>query len=338
MSLLKRAVVEQSAAKIALFGPGGSGKSLTATLIALALSKTFHKGAPVALQDTEGASDWLVDVYAAEGVELLRVKSQAFTDMRTALREAEAAKACAFICDSYSHPWIELQTSLKKKLNVKRLEFHHMQELQELWGEWVREFLNSPLHCLFAGRLAYEWENDVDVETGKVGFHKSGTKIRSEKDAGYEPHLLIEMEAERVMEEIRDTKVGNRRKKTRVEKKAGGHFHHRVHVLKDRARALNGRMFEFKDINDYKPGGWKTVYGALEPHFAKMNIGGEGNRAIDERSSGRHSSVTVAIRPTSSSIKRVQIVSRSKKRYHRHHDQALARRRREEQGAQGSRG
>jgi hypothetical protein len=284
--LLTKAIVEQSAAKIAAFGPGGSGKSLTMTLLAIALSKTFHHGAPIVIQDTEGASDWLIDIYAAEDVELLRVKSRTFTDMRQALREAEAAHACAFISDSYSAPWAELQESLKKRLNVKKLEFHHMQELQDLWQEWVRQFLNSPLHCLFAGRLAYEWENDVDLETGKTGFHKAGTKMRSEKDAGYEPHLLIEMEAVRVLDEIRETKPrGGRTKKTRVEKKAGGHFLHRLHVLKDRARVLNGRMFEFKDINDYQPGDWKTVYDALAPHFARLNIGG-GNHAIDgQRSS-----------------------------------------------------
>lgn len=279
--LLKKAVVEQSAAKLAGFGPGGSGKSLTLTLLAIALSKTFHKGAPVALLDSEGASDWLIDIYAAEGVELLRVKSKAFSAMRTALREAREAGCCAFLADSYSAPWAELQKSLKQKLNVKKLEFHHMQELQDLWGGWVDEFLNSPLHCLFAGRLAYEWENEVDVETGKMGFHKAGTKMRSEKDAGYEPHLLFEMEAVRVMDEIRETKGRGRAKKTKVEKKAGGHFLHRLHVLKDRARILNGRMFEFRDINDYQPGDWKKVYEALAPHFAKMNIGGDSHHAID---------------------------------------------------------
>lgn len=282
MGLLTRAVVEQSAAKVAAFGPGGSGKSLTMTLLAIALSKLFHGGAPIVLQDTEGASDWLVDIYAAEGVELFRVKSKAFTDMRTALREAEAMKACAFICDSYSHPWAELQTSLKKKLKVTRLEFNHMQELQDLWSEWVAQFLNSPLHCLFAGRLAFDWENERDLDTGKMGFHKSGTKMRAEKDAGYEPHLLLEMEAVRVIDEVREAKRGGKRVRTQVEKKAGGHFLHRLHVLKDRARSLNGRMFEFKDINDYKPGDWKTVYEALKPHFDRMNIGGAVNHALDE--------------------------------------------------------
>lgn len=261
-SILRNAIVEQSAAKIGIFGPGGSGKSLTATLIALALSKTYHNGAPVVLQDTEGASDWLIPVYQAEGVELHRIKSKSFVDMRQALREGEQMGACAFIGDSYSHPWQELQGALKKRLNVKKLEVHHMQELQDLWQEWVEQFLNSPLHCILAGRLAYEWENDIDSETGKMGFHKAGTKMRSERDAGYEPHLLLEMDAV-------------------LRQPESGHFLHRIHVLKDRSRILNGHTFEFGDINDYRPRGWQSVLDALQPHFANMNIGGSGNHAIN---------------------------------------------------------
>lgn len=289
MTLLKEAVRESGAAKIGIFGPQGAGKSLTATLIAIALSKTYHAGAPVVLQDTEGASDWLLDLYAAEGVKLFRIKSRAFTDMKEALREAEAMGACVFISDSYSHPWAELQETLRARLKVSKLEFAHMQELQELWGVWVRQFLQSPLHCILSGRLAFEWENDVDADTGKMGFHKAGTKMRSEKDAGYEPHLLIEMEAQRVMDQITETKKGNRTKRTKIEKKAGGHFLHNLHILKDRGRSLNGLMFAFKDINAYQPGDWKSVFDALQPHFAKINIVGVGGpgRALDpDRTSG----------------------------------------------------
>lgn len=305
MSLLKEATVEQIAAKVGIFGPQGAGKSLTTALLLIALSKTYHNSAPVAVIDTELAWDWLIPIFKAEGVKLLRVNTRAFTDMRQGHREAVEAGACAFAVDSYGQPWAEVQESLKKKLNVRKLEFHHQQELQELWGGWVREFLSSPLHVFLSGRLAYEWENDVDEETGKLGFHKSGTKMRSEKDAGYEPHLLIEMEAIRVMDEVEKRKVGGKTKTTRRQKKAGGHFLHHLHVLKDRSQKLNGRMFEFKDINDYKVGGWEPVFKALQPHFAALNIGGA-QAAISERTSaalfdGRGDSA-YALR-----VKRVQI-------------------------------
>lgn len=287
MALLKKATVEQAAAKIGIFGGGGSGKSLTSMLIALGASQTYHKGAPIAMLDTEApASDWLVDLCDTEGVDLLRHKGRSFVDMRTVLREAHAAGACALLVDTYSHPWVELQESLKKRLNVKKLEIHHNQELQELWQEWVREFMASPLHIILSGRLANEWETDVDEETGKTGFHKVGTKMRSEKDAGYEPHLLIEMEAQRVMDVVEEIRRKNARPKTiRKSLKAGGHFIHHMHVLKDRSRTLNGKMFEFKDMNAYKKGDWKTVFGAVEPHFAKLAISSGTQVGLSERTS-----------------------------------------------------
>ena len=162
-----------------------------AALLAIALSKTYHKGAPVAVMDTEPAWDWLLPIFQAENVPLLRHKGRAFADMRQVHREAVDAGACVFVADSYGHPWGELQESLKKKLNVKKLEFHHQQELQELWGGWVREFLASPLHVLLAGRLAYEWENEVDEETGKMGFHKAGTKMRAVRQVTYDSSTKV---------------------------------------------------------------------------------------------------------------------------------------------------
>ncbi len=45
--------MEQGAAKMAWFGPQGSGKTMSATQVALGLSLHFHQGAPVAFFDTE---------------------------------------------------------------------------------------------------------------------------------------------------------------------------------------------------------------------------------------------------------------------------------------------
>jgi ABC-type dipeptide/oligopeptide/nickel transport system ATPase subunit len=48
MGILTQAVIEQTAAKVGLLGRQGSGKTTTAMLILIGLSKTFHKNAPVA--------------------------------------------------------------------------------------------------------------------------------------------------------------------------------------------------------------------------------------------------------------------------------------------------
>lgn len=125
--LLKTATVEQSCAKVGIFAGQGAGKTTTALLMAIGLSKTYHNGAAVAFMDTENGSDYVVPIANEESVPLMNFKSRAFKDMRTGLREAEAAGCCAYIVDSYTHPWKELVDTFKAKSRRKKLEFHHME-------------------------------------------------------------------------------------------------------------------------------------------------------------------------------------------------------------------
>lgn len=269
MGLLKRAVVEQASAKVGIFSKQGAGKTTTASMIAVGLSKTFHKGAPVAFFDTESGSDFVIDIFEAEGIELHHVRSRAFKDMRTAEAEARAMGCCAYLVDSYTHPWKELVDTFKAKSKKRRLEMHHMDELKSLWQGWTDQMMNSPLHTILAGRLGFEWGEEDDEETGGRKLIKLGTKMKSEADAGYEPHLLIEME------QLQDSDA--RVKKTRAKKGTSVHY---AHVLKDRWRSLSGRSFSFKTMNEYKPGGYKPVFDAFAPHWNRLVIGQQ-QRGVD---------------------------------------------------------
>lgn len=261
MSLLKPAVIEQAAAKVGIFAPQGAGKTTTAALILIGLSKTFHNAAPVTMFDTENGSDYLIPIFEAEGVQLHVVKSRAFTDMRTALRESEALKACGYLVDSYTHPWAELTTAFKAKSRRKKLEFHHMDELKTMWRQWTDQMLASPLHIVLAGRLGFIWDREDDGEGGS-DLVKLGAKMKGESEAGYEPSLLIEMEG-----------IQSDAARLKKSKAKQGSITHHAYVLKDRWRVLNGRTFQFKDINEYKPGDYKRVFDAFRPHFDKLAIG-----------------------------------------------------------------
>ena len=270
MTLLKKATIEQSAAKVGLFGGQGSGKTLTSAFLALGLSKTYHKNAPVAFMDTENGSDYLVPIFDLEGVELKNFKSRAFKDMRTGLREAEEAGCCAYLVDSYTHPWLELTDTFKKKSKRNRLEFVHMDALKSMWRGWTDQMLNSPVHVIVSGRLGFVWDKEEDDPDGTKGdLIKLGTKMKSESEAGYEPSLLIEMEG------IQTDAARN--KKSRA--KQGTIVHH-AYVLKDRWRTLNGRTFTWKDLNDYKAGDYLKVFKEFQPHFAQLTIGAE-QKAVD---------------------------------------------------------
>lgn len=269
MGLLKDATVEQAAAKVGLFGGQGSGKTTTSALIALGLSKTFHDGAPVAFMDTENGSDYLVPIFKTENVRLVVVKSRAFRDMKAMLPEAEELGCCAVLVDSYTHPWQELNATLKTQLRVDRLEFRHMDQLKTMWRSWTDLMLNSPLHVIVSGRLGYVWDREED-ENGKKGdLIKLGTKMKSESEAGYEPSLLIEMEA--IQAEAARTR------RTRAKK---GSITHYAYVLKDRWRTLNGLTFNWRDLNEYKAGDYQRFFDPFRPHFDKLAIG-TAQRAVD---------------------------------------------------------
>jgi hypothetical protein len=276
MSLLKEAVVEQAAAKVGVFGRQASGKTTTSALIALGLSKTYHQNAPVAFMDTENGSDYLVPLFAVENVKLLNFKSRAFKDMKSGLQEAQAQGCCAYLVDSYTHPWQELVETFKQKSRRKRLEFHHMDELKTLWRGWTDLMLNSPLHVIVSGRLGFEWGEEEQEDGGERKLVKLGTKMKSESEAGYEPSLLVELEA------VQSTDA--RMAKTRTKK---GSIVHYAYVLKDRWRTLNGRTFTFKDINEYKAGDYRKVFEAFSPHWSQLVIGGK-QQAVDGTRTSEH--------------------------------------------------
>jgi hypothetical protein len=263
MSLLKEAVSnEQGSAKMAWFGPQGSGKTMSATQVAIGLSHHFHNSAPIAFFDTEKGSDFARPIADAEGVKLLRVKSRAFADLLETLKEAESQGACAFIVDSMTHVWTELMDAFCRRKKIQRIEFQHWRELKAVWREWVDSMLNTRMHILIAGRAGKEYEYQEN-ESGKKELITTGTKFKAEGEFGYEPDVLVELWNER--------EEGSKR---------GSHLVHKGIVLKDRAWGLNGKEFVWKDRAAYKKGDYQLVYKCFEAYFKFLSIGGD-HHAID---------------------------------------------------------
>jgi hypothetical protein len=268
MSLLKEAITNDAgAAKMAWFGPQGSGKTMAATQVAVGLAHHYHKDSPIAFFDTEKGSDFAKTLCDVEGIKLLRVKSRAFADLLEALKEAEQQGACALIIDSMSHVWTELMDSFCRRKKIQRIEFQHWRELKGMWREWVDAMLNTRVHILIAGRAGKEYAYEEN-EQGKKELITTGTKFKAEGEFGYEPDILVELWNER--------EEGSKR---------GSHLIHKGIVLKDRSWGLNGREFVWKDKSSYKKGDYQLVYACFEPYFKFLSIGGE-HHAIDaERNS-----------------------------------------------------
>ena len=256
MGLLKKAVNEQAYLKAGMLGFQGSGKTLTASYMAMGLSKMLGNKKPIAFFDTETGSDFLVDRFATEGIDLMRHKSQAFKDLLEVAKEAE--NSCSvLIVDSLSHIWRELCETYKRNRKLSRLSFQHWADIKREWSLWTNFYLNSKIHIFVLARAGYEYDFEKDEE-GKNELIKVGTKMKVESEFGYEPSLLIEMER---------VSKGN---------KPGDGWINRAHVLKDRTDTINGKAFDFqKHKEEYKAGDWKQVYQAFSPVFKKLNIGGE---------------------------------------------------------------
>lgn len=272
MSLLKKAVNEQAYVKAGWLGFAGSGKTTTASLLAIGIAKRLADKKPVAFFDTETGSDFLIPKFQAEDIDLLTVKSSAFPDLLAAGKEAEGA-CSVLIVDSITHVWNELNEAQLKAVNsgrekkrqppLKKLEFQHMAEVKRTWAAWTSFFINSKLHIIVCGRAGFEWEWEVNEDTGKKELTKVGTKMKVESEFGFEPSLLVEME--------------------RVSKgsDAGSGWLHRAHILKDRTDTINGRAFDFeKPAKGYKAGDYKRTFEKFEPVFNALNIGGN-HVAID---------------------------------------------------------
>lgn len=259
MNLLQPATYSRASTSLSIFGPGGSGKSLTAILIAIGNSIERRNRAGIALVDPEDVSDFLLRICEIEGVPLFTMKRRTFVEMRDALKEAEDAGLSAFVVDHYDGIHRELIEAQKDALDLRghALPYQHREELIRHWDDWVRRVRASSCDCLFNGRLAWNWGDDEN-ESGDAVKVRLGTKMRGDGDADYEPDLLIEME-------LIERRV--REQKSHAKRIENLHF---AYVRKDRTQALSGMQFQWKDLHGYKKGDYQAVWKHVAPYFAQF--------------------------------------------------------------------
>lgn len=262
MKLLKPATNKMAYAKVGIYGTAGSGKTRTATEIAIGLHKAIGSKKPIAAFDTEPAFSFVLPLFQKAGIELLvSDESRALTDLMDFMDEAEKV-ADIVIIDSITHVWRDAQESFLKSINNQRarnnrkplpaLEFQHWRPIKAAWAEFTDRFLSSKMHVIVCGRAGnvYEYQ-DKDDGTGKKELITTGTRMATEKELGYEPSLLIEMLADRQDGKIINVAV----------------------VQKDRSDTLNGAEIQMPS------------YKKMEAHFKALNIGGQHFDSMDARDS-----------------------------------------------------
>lgn len=246
--LLKKAVNQTAYLKAGILGFAGSGKTYTASELALGLSKQTGNNKPVAFFDTETGSDFLIKKFEESGVELLVIKTRAFKDLLDFMKDAESGCSVAII-DSITHVWQDLMDSYAKKLNRTRgLLFQDWAAIKTEWRQFTDAYLNAKVHTILCGRAGYEYDFEEN-EAGKKELIKTGTKMKAENEMGYEPSLLLEMTRLK-----RSELTGNIKDKGWI---------HRCYILKDRTDTMNGKEIDVPKYKDFKP------------VISFLNIGGE---------------------------------------------------------------
>lgn len=253
MSLFQDAKIESAYLKLGIYGDAGSGKSYTASLIAIGLHKFIKAKKPIFFMDSETGSDYLKPLFDKAKIKLKVAKTRAFQDLLGNIDEVEKS-ASVFIVDSLTHFWDDLVESFKKKNKIKRMQIQNWGEVKPIWRDFSTKLIMSNLHFIVCGRAGDVWENVIDNE-GYSEVKKTGTKMRLERETSYEPSLLVEMV------------------KARENNQPGSGWTHRAWVVKDRFDVIDSSHFD------------NPTFESFLPHIELLNLGGEHKALEPDRDS-----------------------------------------------------
>jgi hypothetical protein len=245
MGILTEAKPEAAFLKLGLYGEAGSGKTFTASKVAIGLRQYIKSDKPIAFADTETGSDYVRHLFVEVGIKLMSAKTRAFSDLLAITDEAE--KECSvLIVDSISHYWTELQDAWMKRNGLTRINWmKHSAPIKAIWRDFTERYVNSKLHIIVCGRSSPIYEDVIDPEDGSKESKKTGTKMKTENEMGYEPSLLAEMTPFQLTPQF------------------GGKLVRRAFVKKCRFDILDGKIFD------------NPTFETFLPHIERLNLGGD---------------------------------------------------------------
>lgn len=190
--------------KAGFFGATGTGKTYTVSKLLAQFQKLYVPDATIAMFDTEPSAGYVAPMMKKiTGKDLLVHVSRSFSDLMEFTRLCIDKKYIMYV-DSITHPWRQLCKDYldTKKSRVKaangnpetvRLSLKDWGPLKDIWGEFSELFAYAPIHAVILGREGDVWE-DVQDEEGKSEMKKTGVKMKTESELGYEPSLLVNMQ------------------------------------------------------------------------------------------------------------------------------------------------
>lgn len=203
MSIVLKSAVTPTFLKMGFFGGTGTGKTFTAAKVLSQFIAEYLPGKQLAMFDTEPAAGYVAPmVKKITGKDLLAIHSRQLSDL---LAFADLCKEEGHIAllDSATHPWRQLCSDflVAKKSRVKaaggnpettKLSLSDWNPIKDIWNQFTEKYCFDPVHWCISGREGDVWEEVTDDE-GNDSMQKTGVKMKTETETGYEPALLVQM-------------------------------------------------------------------------------------------------------------------------------------------------
>lgn len=200
----KKAVKFEAKGRVALIGPGGSGKSMTALKLARSLA---GKDGTIAAIDTEHGS---LSKYASSpgrpadylttfDFDVIEPSSFSPESWVESLTVAEKNGYAVFITDSLSHYWIGRDGALEFVDNASKRFKDNMggwKEFRPYERIMVDRMIASPCHIICTMRTKTDYVEEVNQQTGKKGRRKVGLAPVQREGLEYEFDLVAYMDDE----------------------------------------------------------------------------------------------------------------------------------------------
>jgi len=214
-----------------LYGKTGSGKTLTALLFAERLAEM--EGKRVAYIDSEKSTAFYIrDVPErtihpkAFDIDILETKS--IFEALEAVEGIDPAVHGVVVVDSITAFWNAAKNTYQSKLTSKGgIPVQAWGPIKKPYLRMVSLMIDGPFHTFICGREGVEMENDADGNAEVVG-----SKMKSEGETQYEPHMLIRMTPER---------------------EENGTHRIRAFFEKDRSGILTGRTIDWPNFDTIAP-------------------------------------------------------------------------------------
>lgn len=222
--------------KLALEGFAGSGKTFTASEIAIGLHRQIKSQLPIVFFDTERSLKALKPKFDKAKIKVLVKESRTLNDLSKTIDLCESGQSHILVIDSITHVWENFTEAYKKS---KNRSFLQMLDWGFLKPEWKRQFSDklvlANVHILFTGRAGFEYDQELNADTGKKELVKTGIKMKVEGETEYEPDVVVLMSKDKVVKK-------DKMKLIRV-----------AQVIKDRTTVIDGKEFQNPTFKDFKP-------------------------------------------------------------------------------------